>query len=316
MNATTIEEEQEVTATLHAQREEMLALARRLDAFGRQAEKFLCAQLDQLEQASREFEAEKAAWRRQFRRESNELVKARQEIQQLTSHNSSATLGALAAAWGSSPIHRNSTEADARRSGTSPLRFLIQPGDATSTHVGLLMFEISRLNRDLGGRGLRFEVDDIRLPKKKFLARMTRCDHDGEILELTAFPVLPLSGRGTHVALEVDLTDRIEDWITFKSHLVQSTLVNTELAQIFTNGKSVKRPGPSANIVTEAARCAESKESWRAFETAHPRAAYWTHNSVDAGQQQIARLENCYERLNAETRLRIHVELHAEPCEI
>jgi hypothetical protein len=316
MNATTIEEEQDVTATLHSQREQMLALARRLDAFGRQAEQFLCEQLEQLEQASREFEAEKAAWRRQFRRESNELAKARLEVQQLTSNNPPASLGALAAAWGSSQIHRNSTETDARRSGTAPLRFLIQPGDATSTHVGLLMFEISRLNRDLGGRGLRFEVDDIRIPRKNLLARMTRCVCDGEILELTAFPVLPLSGRGAHVALEVDLTDRIEDWITFKSHLIQSTLVNTELAQIFTNGKSVKRPGPSANIVTEAARCAESKELWRAFEADHPRAAYWANNSVDASRQQIARLENCFERLNAETRFRIHVELHAETPEI
>ena len=39
---------------------------------------------------------------------------------------------------------------------------------------------------------------------------MTRSDCDEEILELTAFPTLPLAGRGAHVALDIDVLDPSE----------------------------------------------------------------------------------------------------------
>ncbi|MBC7967753.1 MAG: hypothetical protein H7Z17_17710, partial [Fuerstia sp.] len=83
MNATSSELECDVDPTQQSQHQKMLLLARRLDTFGRRTEQFLCEQLDQLKLAIEEFESEKAAWRRQFQRESHELAQQRDEIQQL-----------------------------------------------------------------------------------------------------------------------------------------------------------------------------------------------------------------------------------------
>ncbi len=290
----------------------MLLLARRLDTIGRGSEQFLCQQLDQLERAISEFESEKAAWRRQLQRESHELARQRDEVQQLLEANtSSGSPGAVDAARMSARMKRNIAEADARKSAAAPLRLLLRPGTATTMQVGLLMFEISKLNRDLGGCGLRFEVDDVRLPRKRLLARMTRSDGDGEILELTAFPTLPLSGRGTHVALDVDVTDRLEDWITFKSRLLQSSLVNKDLVQIFSKCKSVDHHGKSGSVVKEAARRAEGNDSGHNHEADYPNVALWANSSIDAIQQQMARLENYYDRLSIDTGLVVHIEIHS-----
>lgn len=313
MNATSAEWEYDVDATQQSQHQKMLLLARGLDTMGRRTEQFLCEQLDQLKLAIDEFESEKAAWRRQFQRESHELAQQRDEIQQLRAANSSGSSGASDAAPGSARMLRETAEVNARKSGAGPLRFLIQPGRASTMQVGLLMFEISKLNRDLGGRGLRFEIEDVRKPRKRLFAKESRSDCDGEILELTAFPTLPLSGRGTHVALDVDISDRLEDWITFKSRLLQSSLVNSDLGQTFNHRKSVKHIGQSGSVVREAARRAESNGSGNNHESDYPSAALWASTSVNAIQQQVARLENCYERLSLDCGLLIHVEIHSLP---
>jgi len=313
MNVTSAELEFDVDTTQQSQQVNMLLLARRLDTIGRRTEQFLCEQLDQLILAIDEFESEKAAWRRQFQRESHELVQRRDELQQLLAANSSGAPGAIDATRGSARVQRVMAEVNARKSGADPLRFLIQPGKASTLQVGLLMFEISKLNRDLGGRGLRFEIEDVRTPGKRLFARMTRSDCDGEILELTAFPTLPLSGRGTHVALDVDITDRLEDWITFKSRLLQSSLVNRDLDQVFSNCKSVKHIGKSGSVVREAARRAESNDSWKNHTSDYPSTALWAGTSVNAIQQQVARVENCCEHLSIDCGLFIHVEIHSSP---
>lgn len=179
--------------------------------------------------------------------------------------------------------------------------------------VGLLMFEISKLNREMGGRGLRFEIEDVRTPKKRLLARLTGLDGDGEIVELTAFPTVPLAGRGAHVSIDVDGTDRLEDWITFKSRLLQSSLVNRDLAQSFSNCKSVKVHGKSSSVVKEAARRAESSGSVSNHESGYISAALWASTSVNAIQQQVARMENCCESLSLDCGLFVHVEIHSLP---
>ena len=313
MNAISAELEFDVGAIPQSQPVNMLLLARRLDTIGRRTEQFLCEQLDQLKLAIDEFESEKAAWRRQFQRESHELVQRRDELQQLLASNPSGAPGAIDAARGSARVQRVMAEANARKSGADPLRFLIQPGKASTMQVGLLMFEISKLNRDLGGRGLRFEIEDIRTPRKRLFARMTPSDCDGEILELTAFPMLPLSGRGAHVALDVDITDRLEDWITFKSRLLQSSLVNRELGQIFSQCKSVKHIGKSGGVVREAARRAESNGPGNNHASDYPSTALWAGTSVNAIQQQVARVENCCERLSIDCGMFVHVEIHSSP---
>lgn len=313
MNAISGELEHDVHATQPSQHQQMLLLARRLDTIGRGTEQFLCQQLDQLERAINEFESEKAAWRRQLQRESHELARQRDEVQQLLEANTSGSPGAVDVARVSARMKRSIAEADARKSAAAPLRLLLQPGNATTMQVGLLMSEISKLNRDLGGCGLRFEVDDVRLPRKRLLARMTRSDGDGEILELTAFPTLPLSGRSTHVSLDVDVTDRLEDWITFKSRLLQSSLVNKDLVQIFSHYKSVNHHGKSSSGVKNLARRVECNDSGHDHESDYPTVALWANSSIDVIQQQMARLENCYERLSLDSGLFVHIEIHCLP---
>lgn len=311
MNATSAELGCNADATPQSQHQKMLLLARRLDTMGRRTEKFLCEQLDQLKLAIDEFESEKAAWRRQFQRESHELAQQRDEIQHLRAENSSGAPRAIDAARRSARMLRELAEVNARKSGADPFRFLIQPGKASTMQVSLLMFEISKLNRDLGGRGLRFEIEDVRAPGKRLFVRMSGSGCDGEIVELTAFPTRPLSGRGSHVALDVDNTDQLEDWITFKSRLLQSSLVNSNLGQIFGNCKSVKHIGKSGRVVREAARRAESNGSGNNHDSDYPSALMWAGTSVTAIQQQVARLENCYERLSIDCGLSIHVEIRS-----
>ncbi len=310
MNATSIQLKDDVNVTQQPQ-PQLLLLARRLDTIGRRTEQFLCQQLDQLERAIEEFECEKAAWRRQLRRESHELARQRDEVQQLLETNVSGSPLAVDVGRVSARMKRDIADADARKSAAAPFRLLIQPGNATTMQVGLLMFEISKLNRDLGGRGLRYEIDDVRIPKKRLLARMTRSDCDEEILELTAFPTLPLAGRGAHVALDIDVTDRLEDWIMFKSRLLQSSLVNTDLEQVFRSGKSVKHHRQSSCVVKEATYCANGSRPQSVNPSDYPCATWWANTSVDAIQQQVARLENCYKQLSIESGLFIHVELHS-----
>jgi len=292
--------------------QQVLQRARSLDAIGRRTEEFLCEQLDQLERAIEEFESEKSAWRRQYLRESQELARQRDEVERLMDSHVSEASGIRYSSAVTGRMKKASAETDARFSGVDPLRLLIQPGKASAMQVGLLMFEISKLNRDMGGRGLRFEIDDVRIPKRGLLARITGSEASEQILELTVFPAVPLSARGTHVAFDVDLTDRLEDWITFKSHLLQTSLVNTSLIEVFRNSRSAKDEQQPNNAVKEAVRNAESKRSAQSHQTDSSSTAFWAVSSIDAIRQQMARVDNCYERLSIESGLFMHVEIHPQ----
>jgi hypothetical protein len=313
MNATSIEP---LTNLDEARQtgQKTLMFARRLDTIGRQTEQFLCDQLGQLERAIDEFESEKAAWRRQYCRESQELARQREEIQRLMESNAS---GLQTNSGTGLPVARTkeaAAEKDARKSGTDPLRFLIQAGNATSMQVGLLLFEISKLNRDMGGRGLRFEIDDIRAPRKGLLSRLTRTEGGSQILELTVFPTVPLSARGVHVSLDVEETDHLEDWITFKSQLLKSSLVNTDLAEVFRSSKSIKNQ-KTRNTVKEAVNSAESKRTAQGQQNDFSGTTRWATSAIDAIRQQAARLENCYEQLSLDCGLLMHIGIPSRPVE-
>lgn len=45
------------------------------------------------------------------------------------------------------------------------LRLLIQPGTAAAEDIADLLYEISKLNRMLGGNGIEWKVTECRLPK-------------------------------------------------------------------------------------------------------------------------------------------------------
>ena len=313
MNSAAIEIDTDADTTSGQQ--QVLQLARSLDAIGRRTEEFLCEQLGQLERAIDEFEAEKAAWRRQHRRESLELARQREEIDHLMKSH-----GVGSPVVGSSSLvtvrtKKVTAETDARFSGVDPLRLLIQTGQATAMQVSLLMFEISKLNRDIGGRGLRFEIDDVRIPRKGLLARFTGSDECEQIVELAVFPNVPLEPRGTHVAFDVDLTDPLEDWITFKSHLLQTSLVNTAMVETFRHGKSVKGQQQLCGAVRDAVRNAETKRSLQGQQPDSQCPAFWALSSIDAIQQQVARVNNCYERLSQVNGLLMHIEIYPQPAD-
>lgn len=309
MNATSMELQNDVDEARQTG-QKMLMFARRLDTIGRQTEQFLCNQLDQLERAIDEFESEKSAWRRQYCRESQELARQREEIQRLMESSASGPAVDSVTGVPAARMRDAAAEKDARMSGTDPLRFLIQAGTATSMQVGLLLFEISKLNRDMGGRGLRFEIDDIRTPRKGLLSRLTGSEGGSQILELTVFPNVPLSARGVHVALDVEGTDHLEDWITFKSQLLKSSLGNTDLVEVFRNSQSVKGQ-QTRNTVKEAVTSAESKRNAQGQQNTFSGTTHWATSAIDAIRQQSARLENCYEQLSLDCGLLMHVGIHS-----
>ncbi len=306
MSTTSTDSQHDIDASQESRRQ-MLMLARRLDRFGLQAEQFLSRQLEQLERAIDEFESEKAAWRRQFQRETSQLAHLREDVPQSRERDASGLTIAVA----SELEKRVRAESTARKSGGDPLRILLQPGQATSMQVGLLMFEISKLNRDMGGQGIRFEVDEIRVPKRRFLSWKSSKGMTGKIIELTAYSTLPLAARGRHVALDVDITDRLEDWIAFKLRLLQSSLVNENLATVFSAGRATKCNDKSRSGFLEATRHVAAVTSKSTEHSDYSGTAMLANSASDVIQQQAARLENCYDCLCNDCGLRLHIELHA-----
>ena len=286
-------------------RQELLELARNLDRFGRRAEQFLCQQLEQLETARDDFEREKAAWRRQVRRESRQLAEQRDALDRQRVQ---------------APNHRSSTaqcRADelelpgqiaasaARASGKEPLRILLTPGNADSSQLGLLLFELSQLNRSMGGKGLAFELSEVRRPRRRLMRRSRQSEQPEWILELTASSVLPLAPRGSHVALDVDVTERMEQWITFKSRLLQSSLVNDKLVREFDGGRFVAAED-AGRMIREAARHVSSA-GFQANE--HGYRTQVASLLMHPGQGPLDRLQSCCELLREETGLSVGVGL-------
>ena len=210
--------------------QKLLELARRLDRFGRDAETFLTVQLDQLSRAIADFEEEKAAWRRQLKRETRQLEAERLRLREESPESSGAGPGS-----DESEFQRQLSAA--RTTGHAGVRILLQPERATSSQIGLLLFELSKLNRDTGGKGVSFQVSELRRPKNSLLRRSPLST--GIILELNGDSALPLVPRGQHVELDVDLTDRIEDWIHFKAHLLTTRLQDEELVRQFARGRVI-----------------------------------------------------------------------------
>ena len=289
--------------------QELLDLARHLDRFGRNAELFLTQQFEQLERALEEFEREKAAWRRQVRRETDLLNRQADSVRRMREQKESGKERLPTPAELKEQKRVQDAKAAAGKSGELPIRMLLQPGKASLMQVGLLMFEISKLNRDMGGRGLNFDVADVRMPKKRLLARNGGPEAGGEILELTGASRLPLRGRGTHVELDVDVTERIACWIAFKSQLVLSSLTSGELSTSFQKGNSVKRDAELHSVIGDAVRRADDAARQELQHGSCASGVLFANSPIDAGQQQLERLEGCAARLFQDCGLRLHIEL-------
>lgn len=284
---------------------QVLELARSLDRMGRRAEEFLCEQLGQLERAIDEFEREKAAWRRQLRRESAQLTAQREELQELIAAGAE-TSGGL-----HEHVRRQKELADsaARKSDDAPLQILVQPCSATPLQVGVLLFEISKLNRDMRGRGIRFEVAELRMPRRRLLARGEDVHESAVIYEVHGFPALPLKARGTHVRLEEDVTDRVEDWIAFKSRLLQSSIASGDLLTVWRRARPIERDATTRAFIREAIRRPEESQSRELEPFGCSEGALVANSPVDMIRQQVLRLESCCERLSNDTGLRFQISV-------
>ena len=303
MSVTSIETKSEFDQSPEP-RQRLLELARSLDRMGRQSEEFLCAQLQQLADALDEFDREKAAWRRQLRRESAELARQRDEIEHLRAALAS---GSSSVVCDSATRRRAAAESAARKSGDAPFRMIVQPRNASPLQVSVLFFEISKLNRDMGGKGVRFEASDVRVPRRKLLSRQNDAESNWPVFEFNGFPTDPLKARGSHVALEADNTDRVEQWIAFKSRVLQTVLANGELAKESRKLQSVNRTPEIWAFIREASRRPGTEASWADDSFVAPFNSQLPGLQVECVLQQVLRLESCFERLCHDTGLRADV---------
>ena len=288
----------------HETRQDLLKLAKQLDRFGHNVEEFLCGQLAQLQRSIAEFEQEKAAWRRQIRRESQQLSRERQELDRLREQNDVGTSAALP----DPRIQRRKAADEAsRKGGTNPVRLLLQPSAASPMQVSLLFFEISMLNREMGGPGLQFEVADVRLPRKRMLTRNPDPDCCTQIYEFHGFPSVPLTARGSHVSLDVDNTERVADWISFKSQLLQSALADGDLAALCRKATPVKRSAETRSFILEATRRPDPERLKELEPSGGSSALLLGRPLGDAVRQQVLRLEVCFEKLSSDTGLRAQI---------
>ena len=175
--------------------------------------------------------------------------------------------------------------------------------------VSALLFEISKLNRDLGGQGVRFEIAEVRQPKKKLLSRKSDADSAGEIFEIHGFSALPLKARGNHVTLDVDITERVENWIAFKSRLLQSALAAGDLAAVYRKSKVVERGTETRSYLREATRGQDNAASKEPESIRYTTGALMAASAGDCIRQQVLRLESCCERLCQDAGLQAMIEV-------
>lgn len=287
-------------------RQSLLEMARQLDRFGREAEEFLCGQYELLDRCITEFEQEKAAWRRQLRRETIQLAQQREELEVFRSQRPNESPSNPP-----DPAARRQAEAEeaARRSGDAPLRLLLQPRSATPMQVSVLFFEISKLNRDMGGRGVHFEVSEVRIPRKKLLTLSADPDSDFEIYEFHGFPAVPLKARGRHVTLESDLSDRLLQWINFKARLFQTSLVKGDLAAICRKSIPVRRSAEIRSFILEATRPLSPDQSLESESSRFSFGRTPAQTLPEFIRQQTLRLESCVDRFAHDTGLKVQIEI-------
>lgn len=303
--------------TLEESQQTVLETARQLDRFGRRVEQFLTHQLQQLEQAIDEFEQEKLAWRRQQQREQSQLAKLRQELarERRVPDRDGVPLRSQSREFIDTPkdfSHQrpmssglDSPELLARRSDINPIRILLHPGSANGTQIGAWLFEFSKLDREIGGGGTRFEIVESRLPPKRLFGRRDA----GVVVELDAFSCLPLTEADTEGEFEVDKSEYLECWIAFKALLLSSSLMNVELDECFKDSRIAPRHHESRSLLLDAIAQANHASLTGVDENQHLRTAFRVSRGVDTVRKQLERLENCTDTLFSQYGFRIHVSL-------
>ncbi|MEZ6060401.1 MAG: hypothetical protein R3C19_08575 [Planctomycetaceae bacterium] len=284
---------------------QLLELARNLDDCGRRTERFLTQQLQQLQQAIDEFEAEQSAWRRQQAREA-EVLKALWDELSGVSGQTPAALRRLSenrTEIRRQPVH---VPDEVVAAGGSPLSLLLIPAKCSSLQIGLLLFEVSKYNRELGGAGLRFEVTDCREPRQHLIGRR-QPSNETAIIALDVFSRQPLyvaDDRGCMNAIGDDSLDR---WFVFKAQLLQSAIMSPDLPLVFKRSRSAGRDHTAREMVLDATRRADMAESDDSNRT--PRGACRSTGTSEAARQQLSRLEQCVATLANGRGMKLHISL-------
>ena len=129
----------------------------------------------------------------------------------------------------------------ARDEELAPVRFLIEPGTATSMQLAELLHEMNILYRQLGGDGIRYQMGECRV-----WTRPDGSDLRRSVVELRAAPAPPPGGlKGT-----IDPTL----WEQLRSCLVMSMSVDEGLTTCFAESQTAPDDHPAHRLVASAAK--------------------------------------------------------------
>ncbi len=304
--------------SLEEQRQQVLELARRLDRLGRRAEMFLSRQFQQLEEELEEFEREKSAWRRQQQREMAQLERQRTELAGMA--NGRQPVKAVTTDVARRSVERRSSSAGisreraserrileqtARDSGVDPIRLLMQPGTAGPAMIASLLLEFSRLNRLIGGGGIRFELAESRLPPRRMFARKD----SGVIVQLDGFSRMPLTESDAGGTFDVDTDEHLENWLTFKTQILQSALKDIQLVAASREAQPAPRHPQSRSLILESILRASDLELKDTDQNSRRPDPLRVNRRIDVVRQQVERLEISAESLSGSSGFRLHVSL-------
>ena len=289
-------------ADLNRQRRELLEYARSLDYLGKRFERFVSIQLQQLEVAIDDFQRERSAWQRQRERE---LERIREQGSKDSDGRveTIASTTSLVDSVGFILDDNSEDSGELPGSASAPLKMYLLPGNASSLQIGLVLFEISKYNRELGGGGVRFEVGTPRVARKPVFGEIA-VDEPNAILCLEVFsctPLLTYDGRATR---------HLQRWEHFKTEILMSSMIDQKLWKQYDKGHDVPREHYIREMALEATRRAEVANS--KVDTVDDRLV---RRFKPAGQestatnQQLQRVEQVVGFLQKDCRLRLHLSL-------
>lgn len=165
--------------------------------------------------------------------------------------------------------------------------------------LGLLMFEISKINREFGGGGVRFEVSSVKLPKK-----MSKRSDVEPIFAIEAFSFVPLVSYDGSPAREM------VSWGNFKSKLLMSSLLDPNLLKSFKKCVTVPRGHDSLVMANESTLRAEhATTKCEATSMNQYEGLFSKKRDHHPQKQQLQRVEGIFRYLNKEYNLRMHFSL-------
>ncbi len=223
--------------------EELLELARDLDRFSRRFERYFIVQLEQLDAEFRKLQQERDQWERQRDRDLRQIQESQRALQDAWQELKDGHTEAAAQIEAPDFSAGQDEERFCPKSASDPMRLLLQPGDGTEMLLGQLLLTLSRLNRAMGGSGIRFELSGVHKAGSTI------------VLSLDAFPARPLSAM-----MEGEVSDDVVRWKQFKSDVALLPL-GRGLDQILERSEEVERDHELAMTFVSAARRAQDGDA-------------------------------------------------------